>query len=155
MIFDVAPDKLQGDPGAIGLLGKNDYSNDDVTRAEQEELVEPREMAIDTANQRIFQTDAPMSKVVIFDLPNSRKAVQVGPRATAVFSTTDPWNGRDKPELDNRKDWTAKLASGEPAAGAMLTFTNTRQFMEPLSERRSRMLISETNAPAPRPSTSS
>lgn len=155
MIFDVAPDKLQGDPGAIGLLGKNDYSNDDVTHAEQEELIEPREMAIDTANQRLFQTDAPMSKVVIFDLPNSHKAVQIGARATTAFSTTDPWNGRDKPELDYRKDWTAQLSTGADAPGAMLTFTNTRQFMEPLSERRSRMLISETNAPAPRPSTSS
>jgi DNA-binding beta-propeller fold protein YncE len=155
LIFDVAPDKLRDDPGAIGLLGKNDYSNDDVTHAEQEELIEPREMALDTANQRIFQTDAPMSKVVIFDLPKTRKSVEIGPRATSVFSTTDPWNGRDKPELDKRKDWTAKLTAGEGAPGAMLTFTNTRQFMEPLSERRSRMLISETNAPAPRPSASS
>lgn len=155
LIFDVAPDKLQDDPGAIGLLGKSNFSNDDVTHAEQEELIEPREMAIDTAHQRIFQTDAPMSKVVIFDLPGSSKAVQVGARATTTFSTTDPWNGRDKPELDSRKEWTAKLTTDADAPGAMLTFTNTRQFMEPLSERRSRMLISETSSVAPRPSTSS
>jgi DNA-binding beta-propeller fold protein YncE len=155
LIFDVAPDKLRDDPGAIGLLGKNDFSNDDVTHAEQEELVEPREMAIDTANQRVFQTDAPMSKVLVFDLPKSRKSVQIGPRATAVFSTTDPWNGRDKPELDSRKDWTGTLTTSADAPGAMLTFTNTLQFMEPLSERRSRMLISETTTAAPRPSASS
>ncbi len=155
LIFDVAPDKLHDDPGAIGLLGKNDFSNDDVTHAEQEELIEPREMALDTVNQRLYQTDAPMSKVVIFDLPNSHKAVQIGARATTVYSTTDPWNGRDKPELDNRKDWNATLTTGADVPGAMLTYTSTRQFMEPLSERRSRMLISETNAAAPRPSTSS
>jgi len=155
LIFDVAPDKLQNDPGAIGLLGKDDFSVDEVTHAEQEELVEPREMAIDTANQRIYQTDAPMSKVVVFDLPKSQKAVQMSPRASVTYSTTDAWNGRDKPELDARKDWEAKLTASADAPGAMLTYTNTRQFMEPLSERRSRLLISETNVIAPKPVSSS
>lgn len=155
LIFDVAPDKLQNDPGAIGILGKNNFSTDSVTRAEQDELVEPRELAIDTANQRVYQTDAPMSKVVIYDLPKSQLSVEIAPRSLANYSTTDPWNGRDKPELDHRKDWSAKLTTAVDAPGAMLTFTNTRQFLEPLSERRSRILISETNAVAPKPSVSS
>jgi DNA-binding beta-propeller fold protein YncE len=155
LIFDVAPEKLQNDPGAIGILGKGDFTTDSVTRAEQDELVEPRELVIDTANQRVYQTDAPMSKVVIYDLPNSKKSVEMAPRSLVNYSTTDPWNGRDNPEQDHRKDWGARLTTDVDAPGAMLTFTNTRQFLEPLSERRSRMLISETTAAAPVPSTSS
>lgn len=155
LIFDVAPDKLENDPGAIGVLGKNDFSTDDVTRAEQEELVEPRELAIDTENQRIFQTDAPMSKIDVYDLPRAEKTIDVAARGMANYSTTDPWNGRDKPDLDKRKEWRASLAASPVSPGAMLTFTKTQQFLEPLSERRSRLLISDTSVAAPVPSVSS
>jgi DNA-binding beta-propeller fold protein YncE len=155
LIFDVAPDKLQNDPGAIGILGKDNFSTDDVTRAEQNELVEPRELAIDTENQRIFQTDAPMSKVVVFDLPRTEKAVDIAARGMVNYSTTDPWNGRDKPELDKRKNWRAILTAESDAPGTMLTYTETQQILDPLSERRSRVLISETSAAAPAPSVSS
>lgn len=155
LIFDVSPDKLQNNPGAIGILGKDNFTTDDVTRAEQDELVEPRELAIDAENQRIFQTDAPMSKVVVYDLPKTEKTVDIPARGMANYSTTDPWNGRDKPELDNRKDWRATLSAASDAPGALLTYTHTQQFLEPLSERRSRILISETSVAAPTPSVSS
>jgi DNA-binding beta-propeller fold protein YncE len=155
LIFDVSPDKLANDPGAIGVLGKNNFSTDDVTRAEQEELVEPRELVIDTANQRIFQTDAPMSKVVVYDLPRVDKNIEVAAHGMVNYSTTDPWNGRDKPELDKRKEWQATMSASSAAPAALLTYTKTQQFLEPLSERRSRMLISDTTVPAPVPSKSS
>lgn len=151
LIFDVAPDKLQGDPKAIGILGKSNFNTDNVTRAEQEELIEPRELAIDTEHQRVFQTDAPMSKVVLFDLPKVERKIHITARGSMDFSTLDPWNGRDLPQLDRRKTWRASLTGETGGAQAMLTFTKTQQFLEPLSERRSRILISETTAVAPKP----
>jgi DNA-binding beta-propeller fold protein YncE len=150
LIFDVSPDKLQGDPKAIGILGKNNFNTDDVTRAEQEELIEPRELAIDTEHQRVFQTDAPMSKVLLFDLPKAERKVHIDARGSTDFSTLDPWNGRDMAQLDQRKTWRASISGEAGGTQALLTFTKTQQFLEPLSERRSRMLISETTAAAPR-----
>jgi DNA-binding beta-propeller fold protein YncE len=154
LVFDVAPDKLQSDPGAIGVLGKDNYSTDVVTRAEQEELVEPRELAIDSEHQRLFQTDTPMSRVLVYDLPQSEMAVDVAPRSTVNYSTTDPWNGRDKPDLDQKKDWTARVAASEGSGvpAAMLTYTKTQGILDPMSERRSRILVSETTVAAPKPS---
>ena len=153
LIFDVAPDKMGSDPGAIGVLGKDNYSTDVVTRAEQEELVEPRELAVDSEHQRVYQTDSPMSRVMIYDLPQSNKIVDLPPDGMVNYSTTDPWNGRGKPEMDERKDWRASVTTaGAQAPGAMLTYTKTQQIMDPMSERRSRILISETTVAAPKPS---
>lgn len=155
LIFDVAPDKLQDDPKAIGILGKNNYNTDDVTRAEQEELIEPRELALDTEHQRVFQTDAPMSKVLLFDLPKLERKIHINAHGSTDFSTLDPWNGRDLPQLDRRKDWRGSISGDIVGAQALLTFTQTRQFLEPLSERRSRILISETSVVAPKSQTQS
>lgn len=154
LIFDAAPDKLQNDPGAIGVLGKDNYTTDVVTRAEQEELIEPRELAIDSEHQRIFQTDTPMSRVVVYDLPRTEKTIDVAARGMMNYSTTDPWNGRDKPDLDKRKTWRAEMkgAAGSADPGAFLTYTKTQQFLDAASERRSRILISETSVAAPAPS---
>jgi DNA-binding beta-propeller fold protein YncE len=150
LIFDVSPEKLQGDPKAIGVLGKNNFNTDDVTRAEQEEIIEPRELAIDFEHQRVFQTDAPMSKVVVFDLPKAERKVHIGARGSTDFSTLDPWNGRDMKQIDHRQSWRASIDGSADGPRAMVTFTQTRQFLEPLSERRSRILISETTAVAPK-----
>ncbi len=154
LIFDAAPDKLQNDPGAIGVLGKDNYTTDVVTRAEQEELIEPRELAVDSEHQRIFQTDTPMSRVVVYDLPRTEQSIDVAARGMMDYSTTDPWNGRGRPDLDKRKTWRAEMtsAAGFASPGTFLTYTKTQQFLDPASERRSRILISETSVPAPAPS---
>src|SRR5262249_30059784 len=54
-------------------------------------------------------------------------------------------------ELDTRKEWLAKLtpSGGSVSPGAAMVLTSTKQFRHPLSERRSRMLVSETTIAAP------
>ena len=153
LIFDADPDRLKDDPGAIGVLGKDNFSTDTVGRDEQDELVEPRELAIDSQHERIYQTDTPMSKVLIYDLPRSEKAVDIASQGMVNYSTTDPWNGRDKPELDHRKDWRVHVAGVESsdAPGATVTYFKTQRILDPESERRSRILLSETTTAAPKP----
>jgi DNA-binding beta-propeller fold protein YncE len=75
LVFDVAPERLGADPGALYVLGKDDFVSDFVTISEQEEIIEPRELAVDAAAQRVYQTDTPMGRVLVYDLPrNSARA---------------------------------------------------------------------------------
>ncbi len=145
LIFDVAPQKLQDDPAAIGLLGKDDFVTDVTYYAEQEEIIEPREIALDAENQRVYQTDTPMSRVLIYDLPTQERKVSLAPRAMLALSTTDPWNGRGRPQLDELKQWRPQLLSSSGLVpGALLVFSTTQQFKDAASERRSRVLTSES-----------
>jgi DNA-binding beta-propeller fold protein YncE len=152
LIFDAAPEKLGTDPAAIAVLGQKDFVTDRVTYAEQEEIIEPREFAVDPVAQRVYQSDAPMGRVLIFDLPRTERPLKLAARAMASYGTTDPWNERERPDLDVRKEWLAKLTpAATPAPGASIVLMNTKQFRHPLSERRSRTLISETTIAAPVP----
>jgi len=150
LVFDVSEEVLNTDQPALHVFGKNDFVSDTVTMSEQEEIVEPRELAIDPVNQRLFQADTPMAKILVFDLPLSSRPVDLPARSMISFATTDPWNGRDRPDLDRRKGWQASVSANQTALpGASVVLSNTRQFLDPRSERRSRVLISETTvAPA-------
>jgi DNA-binding beta-propeller fold protein YncE len=159
LVFDVAPERMGTDPGALFVLGKDDFVSDIVTISEQEEIIEPRELAVDAKAQRVYQTDTPMGRVLVFDLPRSEREVELSARAMMSYSTIDPWNGRDdKKDRDALKTWLGKLTpkAGTVTPGASIVLTNTKQFRHPLSERRSRMLVSETTIAAPTlaPSTS-
>jgi DNA-binding beta-propeller fold protein YncE len=150
LIFDVAPERLGTDPAALYVLGQKDFVTDVVTIAEQEEIIEPRELAVDPKAQRIYHTDAPMGRVLIFDLPRSERPVNLPPRAMMSYGTTDPWNQRERPEFDKRKDWAGRyMPNATQSPGASLVLTQTKQFRHPLSQRRSRILISETTISAP------
>jgi DNA-binding beta-propeller fold protein YncE len=150
LVFDVAPERLGPDPAALFVLGQKDFVTDVVTNAEQEEIIEPRELAVDPKAQRVYHTDAPMGRVVIFDLPRSERPVNLAPRAMATYATTDPWNGRERPELDKRKDWAGRYTpNATQSPGAQLVLMQTQQFRHPLSQRRSRVLVSETTVQAP------
>src|SRR5262249_2261358 len=143
LIFDVAPEKLGTDPAAIAVLGQKDFVTDVVTYAEQEEIIEPRELAVDAVAQRVYQSDAPMGRVLMFDLPRADRPVKLASRAMVSYGTTDPWNDRDKPDLDVRKTWMAKVtpAGASQTPGASVVVMQTKQFRHALSERRSRTLI--------------
>jgi hypothetical protein len=154
LVFDVNEAVLNTDQAALRVFGKDDFVTDAVTIDEQESIVEPRELAIDAEHQRLFQTDTPMGKVLVFDLPQTKQELSLPARGMSTYSTTDPWNGRDMPERDKRKEWSAKVSAGQSAIpGASVILTNTHQFVDPRSERRSRMLISETTLPAARAGT--
>jgi DNA-binding beta-propeller fold protein YncE len=152
LVFDVAPERMGADPGALFVLGKDDFQTDIVTISEQEEIIEPRELAVDAKAQRVYQTDTPMGRVLIFDLPRTEREVALGPRAMMTYSTIDPWNGReDKKDRDTLETWLGKMTpkAGTATPGASIVLTNTKQFRHPLSERRSRVLVSETTIQAP------
>jgi DNA-binding beta-propeller fold protein YncE len=145
LVFDVDEKLLNTDQAAHMVLGKDDFVTDAVTIDEQESFVEPRELAIDAEHQRLFQTDTPMGKVLVFDLPLAKRDLSLPARGMSTYSTIDPWNGRNMPARDKRKEWSAKITSAKSELpGASIVLTNTRQFVDPRSERRSRMLISET-----------
>jgi DNA-binding beta-propeller fold protein YncE len=150
LVFDVAPERLGPDPAALFVLGQKDFVTDVVTIAEQEEIVEPRELAVDPKAQRVYHTDAPMGRVLIFDLPRASREVSLPGRAMTTYGTTDPWNGRDRPDLDTRKQWSAVFTPAKTQApGASMVLMQTKQFRHPLSQRRSRILVSETTIQAP------
>lgn len=150
VVFDVSEKALNTDQAALHVFGKDDFVSDAVTMSEQEEIVEPRELTLDPVHQRFYQADTPMAKIIVFDLPKDRKPIDLPARAMISYATTDPWNGRNKPERDNRKAWHAEITSSQtPLPGASVVLSNTRQFLDPASQRRSRILISETTvAPA-------
>ncbi len=144
VVFDVSEKVLNTDQAALHVFGKDDFVSDAVTRSEQEEIVEPRELVVDAEHQRLYQADTPMAKILVFDLPKDKRPVDLPARAMISYATTDPWNGRDKPERDTRKAWHANITGPAALPGASVVLSNTRQFLDPASERRSRILISET-----------
>ncbi len=158
LIFEAAPGKLASGMAATGVIGQQDFVTRIPGNGEQEQLLDPRGMAFDSRQQRLYVTDSFWARVMVFDLPRAERLVEVPARGLVSFSTLDAWNGRLDlgSQRDARQAWRGTLSTvGAPGPGAVLVYTKTQQTMDPLSKRRSRMLISETSVPSPQPSTDS
>lgn len=163
LIFDAAPDKLRTGMAAKGVIGQPDF----VTRlpgdGEQEQLLDPRQLAFDANNRRLYVTDSFWGRLMMFDLPRSERLVSLPAHGMKTYGTLDAWNGRPQPDTprlgmpseDVRQVWRALLEGDRGAPGAALVYHTTRQELDPMSLRRSRVLISETSVPAPAPQPSS
>ena len=152
LIFDARPGALETGMAAIGVIGQQDFVSRDPGNGEQEQLLDPREMTFDPEHQRLYVTDSFWGRLMVFDFPRSGRTVRIPAHTAVGYGTLDAWNGRDDmPGRDDLDSWRGQL-TGAPL-GALQTIISTRQALDPLAKRRSRMLTAETTVRAPQPRT--
>jgi len=162
LIFDAAPDVLQTGMAAASVIGQPNFVTRIAGDGEQEQLLDPRQLAFDSNQRRLYVADSFWGRLMIFDMPRNQRTMVLEGYASKTYGTIDAWNGRPQPndlrlgmpQADERLTWRSVLDSDGTALGATLVYHNTRQEMDPESLRRSRVLISETSVliPAPRSS---
>jgi DNA-binding beta-propeller fold protein YncE len=152
LVFDANQDILENGMRATGVIGQPDF----VTRipgfGEQEQLNDPRQIAFDSVNRRLYVTDSYSSRLMMWDLPRQERSLSLPENGMKKYATLDAWNNRSQldndrlgmPKQDIREGWHADLQSTTSLPGAQLVYFNTRQEMDTQTLRRSRILISET-----------
>ncbi|MAM84067.1 MAG: hypothetical protein CL472_05260 [Acidobacteria bacterium] len=142
MVFDVAPERLVNQPVAVAVLGQADTvsQSGQVLRdvSAQDQLYDPRGLAFDSVNQRLYVADSHWARLMVFTFPENRYAVASPSNGVVGFSSLDP-------VLALR---SAERVSGygivRQAAGAVWMRTRTRVQMEMQTEQESRILISQS-----------
>jgi len=153
LIFDAAPGVLQTGMAAASVIGQPDFVTRIAGDGEQEQLLDPRQLAFDAENRRLYVADSFWGRLMMFDMPRAERTMALAGHGSKTYGTLDAWNGRPQPDdprlgvpkVDERQAWRSVLDSDGPAPGATLVYHSTRQEMDPKSLRRSRVLISETS----------
>ena len=151
MVFDVAPDQLVNHPAAVAVLGQaNTWSqSNQVLRdvSAQDQLYDPRGLAFDSVNQRLYATDSHWARLMVFTFPESHYAVSSPSHGVMGFSSLDP-------VLALRP---SQRVSGygivREASSVLWKRTKSQVMMEAQTEQQSRMLISQTVARVAAPTT--
>jgi len=151
MVFDVAPDQFVNHPSAVAVLGQaNTWSqSNQVLRdvSAQDQLYDPRGLAFDSVNQRLYATDSHWARLMVFTFPESHYAVSSPSHGVMGFSSLDP-------VLALRP---SQRVSGygivREASSVLWKRTKSQVMMEAQTEQQSRMLISQTVARAAAPTT--
>lgn len=151
MVFDVAPDQLVNHPSAVAVLGQaNTWSqSNQVLRdvSAQDQLYDPRGLAFDSVNQRLYATDSHWARLMVFTFPESHYAVSSPSHGVMGFSSLDP-------VLALRP---SQRVSGygivREASSVLWKRTKSQVMMEAQTEQQSRMLISQTVARVAAPTT--
>lgn len=163
LVFDGGADQMENGMAAKSVIGQPDF----VTRipgfGEQEQLNDPRQIAFDPENRRLYVTDSYSSRLIMWDLPREERKISVPSFGMKKYATVDGWNNRLQPDNDrlgmpkpdSRETWHAEIEIVSNTPGASLVYYNTRQEMDPKTLRRSRILISETTVPVSEPRKSS
>jgi DNA-binding beta-propeller fold protein YncE len=151
MVFDVAPDQFVNHPSAVAVLGQaNTWSqSNQVLRdvSAQDQLYDPRGLAFDSVNQRLYATDSHWARLMVFTFPESHYAVSSPSHGVMGFSSLDP-------VLALRP---SQRVSGygivREASSVLWKRTKSQVMMEAQTEQQSRMLISQTVARVAAPTT--
>ena len=110
-----------------------------------DQLYDPRGLAFDSENQQLYAADSHFARIMIYNFPETSRALKLPARATRHFSSLDP--------LVALNPWAAQSGFGQlgeaTEANSVYVFTKTQFEKELLTERLSRILISQSAAPAP------
>ena len=151
MAFDVAPEKMVNHPYAVAVLGqRSDESHSSQVEADhsgQDQLYDPRGMAIDSENQQLYAADSHFARIVVYNFPETKRPVNLPSRGVSTFSSLDPHVVLNPWE---RRSGFVTMES-EAEAVSFYMFTRTRFELEHLSGRQSRILLSQFAASAPEP----
>ena len=153
MVFDAAPDQLVNQPAAVAVLGQADTSSqsNQVLRdvSAQDQLYDPRGLAFDSANQRLYVTDSHWARLMLFTFPESHYAVSSPSYGVMGFSSLDPVLALRTPQR------VSGYGIVREASSVVWKWTKSRVMMEAQTEQQSRILISQTVARAEAPTTRS
>ena len=151
MVFDAAPEEMVNYPSARAILGQrceechSPGSSIEADMSGMDQLYDPRGLAFDSENQQLYAADSHFARIMIYNFPETSRALKLPARATRHFSSLDP--------LVALNPWAAQSGFGQlgeaTEANSVYVFTKTQFEKELLTERLSRILISQSAAPAP------
>ena len=151
MVFDAAPDQLVNQPAAVAVLGQaNTWSqSNQVLRdvSAQDQLYDPRGLAFDSVNQRLYVTDSHWARLMMFTFPESHYAVSSPSYGVMGLSSLDPVLALRPPNQ------ISGYGIVREASSVVWKRTKSRLMMEAQTEQQSRMLISQTVARVAAPTT--
>jgi DNA-binding beta-propeller fold protein YncE len=135
LVFDVNPETIENGADAVAVIGQTDFDTWHVG-PEQDRLSDPRDIEFDSENQRLFVADSYQTRIVSYDMPSNSKTVDVPGFGSKKYSTLD-W------ELSSRSESYTALSSPIDSLAAISVLSFTQQTMDPITERESRILLSE------------
>ncbi len=155
LAFDAHPDRLRNGPRALAVLGQQDFTS--LKRHSRigfggsgiRYVYDPRGLAFDSANQRLYLASGAATNLMLWDMPRATRELHVGGRSAVRFQSIGV---RELGKSDAGFD-RAGYASVEPGGpiGAVATFVRSRELLdETKGERSSRVLISQAFAELPK-----
>ncbi len=85
MVFDIHPDRIETGAEAIGVIGAPDFETRETGIGPNR--VQSASVMVDSENQRLFVTDGPNNRILVFDIHPDR--LEIDPDAVAVIGQRD------------------------------------------------------------------
>ena len=149
LVFDAAPEKMTNQPYPITVLGqRSEESKSEQALADlsgMDQLYDPRGLAFDSENQQLYVSDSHYARIMLYNFPETSRKLSLSPRGVSTFSSLDPYVALNPREP---KSGFGQLGDATEA-NSVYVFTKTQFEKELLTERLSRILISQSAAPAP------
>ena len=153
MVFDATPERMANQPSALAVLGQpgEAHRSDQVLLdiSGQDQLYDPRGLAFDSEQQQLYVTDSHWARLLVFNFPETRRALEMPADGARMFSSLDP--------VAVLRPWETQTGYGQidPRAAVNATWlvTSTALHLEPLTEQQSRILVSQSGVPIARPAT--
>ncbi len=143
LVFDAHPARLDNGPEAQHVIGQPDFDTRRLGPVRANELWDPRGLAFDSEHQRLYVSQGFASNIMIHDMARSTyesllPALGVQSYQSATADT----------EVVTQRGWAVATGPSSLGGGAMM-LTRVKTLFDELSQRESRILISEAGLPAP------
>ena len=143
LIFDAHPDRLDNGPLAQHVIGQPDFETRQLGPVRADEIWDPRGLTFDSAHQRLYVSQGFASNIMVHDLARSTYESVVPARGVQAYQSSSA-----STKLETQRGWVMASGTTSPNSGIAMLTRMTTQFDE-LSQRESRVLISETGIVAP------
>jgi len=149
LTFDAGGQAPDAGGHAFAVLGQRDFvtKSDQQLRdvSAQDQLYDPRGIAFDAEQQRLFVTDSHWARLLVFDAPMSAGEVRLAPHGARKFSSLDATRALGA----KRREGGYGLVSDPGDTSWTVARLTTQRLWNELTEQESRMLVSHAAFPAP------
>jgi len=140
LVFDVHPEQLANRPEAVAVFGQRDFNVHELGPGGPHQTRDPRGLAFDEKHQRLYQTQALSTNMLVWDMPRGKWDIEVLPRSSMRFQSLGV-REYDNPDTKFDRNGYAVI---NMQSGAVAAFTASKEmYDENGSLRTSRVLISQ------------
>ena len=143
LLFDAHPARLDNGPDAQHVIGQPDFDTRRLGPVRANELWDPRGLTFDSEHQRLYVSQGFASNIMIHDMARSTYESLLPAQGIQNYQSASA-----DTELVTQRGWA--VATGPSAlGGGVLMLTHITTLFDELSQRESRVLISEAGLSAP------
>ena len=143
LLFDAHPSRLDNGPEAQHVIGQPDFDTRQLGPVRANELWDPRGLTFDSEHQRLYISQGFASNIMIHDLARSTYESLLPESGIQNYQS-----GSADTELVTQRG-SAVATGPSNLGGGVLMLTQMETLFDELSQRESRILISETGLSAP------